>query len=240
MAIEMIDNESPIAFVVLQITGDARQWKVLRCPYCGEVHLHGAGGRDDDPHEFLGGRFAHCGDDFVNSAVGEYRLVEWDGSDLPSKAEIRSAHQATVGRMAIGRDVRAIVWARTNGHCWYCGTKTNPFVDFAVDHVVPVATGGKNDPENLVPCCRTCNSRKQARDVEELRRFMPSGMFWFEYSLSGKAFRVGERVRHKQFGSGVVTAREAFEGEAVSMVRFESGSMARRIVNSYLEPDDPR
>lgn len=33
-----------------------------------------------------------------------------------------------------------------------------------LDHVWPVARGGRSEPSNLVPCCTTCNSRKRDRD----------------------------------------------------------------------------
>lgn len=235
MAIDLIDQDAPIAYVRLQVVGKARQWKVLRCPFCGEVHRHGAGDQDDDPRAFLGGRLSHCWDESV--LAGEYRLVEWSGQDLPSKAEIRAANRKRTRRQPIERDVRAAVWARTNGHCWYCGSKTNPFDDFAIDHVIPVSAGGSNEHSNLVPSCRTCNSRKQARPVEELRRFMSGGAFWFEYGLDGEKFRVGERVKHKVFGIGIVAAQDAAEGQAASIVRFEHGHVSRRIVNTHLIPD---
>jgi 5-methylcytosine-specific restriction endonuclease McrA len=30
-----------------------------------------------------------------------------------------------------------------------------------MDHLVPVARGGKSTPGNVVPACRECNSRKK-------------------------------------------------------------------------------
>ena len=36
-----------------------RRW-VVRCPYCGRTHTHGAGEAGQDPMGFLGGRIAHC------------------------------------------------------------------------------------------------------------------------------------------------------------------------------------
>jgi 5-methylcytosine-specific restriction protein A len=85
-------------------------------------------------------------------------------------------------------DTRAIVWAKTDGHCWYCGSRTNPFDDFCIDHVRSVATGGSDDLDNLVPCCRRCNSDKRAMAVETFRleRALFAGMdadqyrFYFE------------------------------------------------------------
>lgn len=66
-------------------------------------------------------------------------------------------------RLAFAAQTRATVWDTTGGKCWYCGIQTNPFRDFTIDHVVPVSKGGSDDLANLVPCCRSCNSRKGNR-----------------------------------------------------------------------------
>ena len=36
-----------------------------------------------------------------------------------------------------------------------------------VDHIVPVAKGGTDDPENLVAACRKCNFSKQDKMPDE-------------------------------------------------------------------------
>jgi len=83
-------------------------------------------------------------------------------------------------RQAISSDLRADVWDKSRGTCWYCGVELHPFRNYHVDHFIPVADGGGNEITNLVPCCQPCNSRKQARPAEYLRRFIGSGVFWFE------------------------------------------------------------
>ncbi len=42
--------------------------------------------------------------------------------------------------------------------CAYCGTAGVPLER---DHVVPLALGGGHDISNILPACRTCNSRKR-------------------------------------------------------------------------------
>lgn len=51
------------------------------------------------------------------------------------------------------------------GPCVYCGT----WQATHVDHVVPVARGGTDDPSNLVSACWSCNSSKGDSDVSEWR-----------------------------------------------------------------------
>lgn len=46
------------------------------------------------------------------------------------------------------------------GRCAYC-----PAVAETWDHIVPVSKGGRTEPGNMLPACRSCNSRKGNRDV---------------------------------------------------------------------------
>jgi len=51
------------------------------------------------------------------------------------------------------------VLRRDNHTCRYCGAAA-PDVKLTVDHVVPVALGGSDEPSNLVTACGPCNSGK--------------------------------------------------------------------------------
>ena len=44
--------------------------------------------------------------------------------------------------------------------CAYCGKEFNLFDRPERDHVVPISKGGNNIKENIVPSCRSCNSKK--------------------------------------------------------------------------------
>ena len=43
--------------------------------------------------------------------------------------------------------------------CAYCGSKPKKLTQ---DHVVPLSKGGGTTPDNIVPACTSCNSRKHA------------------------------------------------------------------------------
>jgi 5-methylcytosine-specific restriction enzyme A len=47
----------------------------------------------------------------------------------------------------------------SEGICHYCGRKFEP-KDLTMDHIVPVARGGKSTKGNIVPCCFECNQTK--------------------------------------------------------------------------------
>lgn len=44
--------------------------------------------------------------------------------------------------------------------CVYCGIGFTSVEEVTIDHVFPLAKGGTHVPENLVGCCRSCNSSK--------------------------------------------------------------------------------
>ena len=61
------------------------------------------------------------------------------------------------------RTLRQSQWwknKRANNRCYYC-QKNFPAKTLTMDHVVPLARGGKSIKSNLVPCCKECNNRKK-------------------------------------------------------------------------------
>lgn len=61
------------------------------------------------------------------------------------------------------RELRKSQWWKNKlaeGICHYCGQKFAPD-DLTMDHVVPVARGGKSTKGNIVVCCKNCNNEKK-------------------------------------------------------------------------------
>ena len=46
------------------------------------------------------------------------------------------------------------------GLCHYCGNKT-AHKNLTMDHLVPLARGGRSTKNNLVPSCKDCNNKKK-------------------------------------------------------------------------------
>lgn len=61
--------------------------------------------------------------------------------------------------MSVSRRLRFEILKRDGYACRYCGA-TAPDVVLHVDHVVPVALGGGDEPNNLVTACADCNAGK--------------------------------------------------------------------------------
>jgi 5-methylcytosine-specific restriction endonuclease McrA len=61
------------------------------------------------------------------------------------------------------RQLRATQWWKrrcAKGRCHYCGRSTPP-AELTMDHIVPVARGGRSVKGNLVPTCKSCNTKKK-------------------------------------------------------------------------------
>ncbi len=62
------------------------------------------------------------------------------------------------------RELRRTDWWRAQlqkGVCHYCG-QTVGAANLTMDHVIPVARGGRSVKSNCVPCCKACNNEKRA------------------------------------------------------------------------------
>jgi hypothetical protein len=53
--------------------------------------------------------------------------------------------------------------------CGYCGTGN---VRITKDHATPLARGGRDDIENIIPACLPCNRRKQVKTAEEFMKLL--------------------------------------------------------------------
>jgi 5-methylcytosine-specific restriction endonuclease McrA len=77
---------------------------------------------------------------------------------IPEEEEIRR-------EKAKARQLRASQWWKrkcARGVCHWCGKTVAPG-DLTMDHVLPLARGGKTTKNNVVPCCKECNTRKKSR-----------------------------------------------------------------------------
>ncbi len=68
-------------------------------------------------------------------------------------------------RVPIPAGLRFAVLRRDGFRCAYCGRGEGDGVRLHIDHLVPVARGGKNEIENLVTACQDCNLGKSAQDL---------------------------------------------------------------------------
>ena len=99
-----------------------------------------------------------------------------------------------------------IVFIRDGYTCQYCGTNAK---ELTIDHVVPKRLGGGATWENLVCCCRRCNTKKG----DKLARLSPArGRFSINYTIdfrhpliSDQSYRVD--LTEKSFQKDIARAR---------------------------------
>lgn len=71
---------------------------------------------------------------------------------------------------AKARELRASQWWRQEvgkGICYYCQNKFKP-EELTMDHVIPIARGGKSNKKNCVACCKDCNTKKGHKTTAEM------------------------------------------------------------------------
>ena len=66
-------------------------------------------------------------------------------------------------RKEISTSTRKRIFERDAYRCRYCGSHMN----LTIDHVLPISQNGPGSDDNLVTCCKTCNSRKHGRTPEQ-------------------------------------------------------------------------
>ncbi|MBF0100863.1 MAG: HNH endonuclease [Desulfobacterales bacterium] len=66
-------------------------------------------------------------------------------------------------------------WKRqlAKGICHYCN-QSFPSQLLTMDHIVPLARGGKSTKGNVVPCCKNCNNQKKQKLLMEWDQYRNS------------------------------------------------------------------
>lgn len=82
---------------------------------------------------------------------------------LPAPSVMRLSRYVRVPYRRAVPMTRAGVLRRDGRRCAYCTRRAD-----TIDHVIPRSRGGRHTWENCVAACRTCNSRKADRLIDEL------------------------------------------------------------------------
>jgi 5-methylcytosine-specific restriction enzyme A len=72
-------------------------------------------------------------------------------------------------RISLPPEVRKYVFQRDNYQCQSCGKKASE-TELSIDHIIPLAQGGKNDISNLQTLCQHCNQHKSDKTDNRFRR----------------------------------------------------------------------
>lgn len=72
-------------------------------------------------------------------------------------------------RGRIRRVVKDNILRRDDYTCRFCGQRFEAR-ELTIDHLIPIARGGLDEPTNYVTCCESCNQRKADMPLEEFAR----------------------------------------------------------------------
>lgn len=78
-----------------------------------------------------------------------------------------------------GKEIRKYIYDKADGRCELCGRKIL-LPEMTIDHVVPLAMGGRDEIENMQCVCRMCNQLKDNLLPEEYADWIKGS---FEYQM---------------------------------------------------------
>jgi 5-methylcytosine-specific restriction endonuclease McrA len=95
---------------------------------------------------------------------GNPHLVTAEGQTMstPSVVKLRQHVRRPLPELKLSR---RSIFARDNYTCQYCGATGK---DLTIDHVIPKRMGGPMSWENLVTCCRRCNTKKGDKLMDKI------------------------------------------------------------------------
>jgi 5-methylcytosine-specific restriction enzyme A len=88
--------------------------------------------------------------------LDDYWIPASDEHQRKEKAKARELKSGSWWKQQVGR-----------GICYHCEARFNPS-DLTLDHLIPIARGGKSSKTNCVPCCKNCNTKKGAKTRAEM------------------------------------------------------------------------
>ena len=96
---------------------------------------------------------------------GQASEARYLASPVGRQTAVRKAQRYRARKRAVLSEPYSVadVYAKTGGLCYYDDTH----IATTIDHVVPISRGGQDTFENVVPACKSCNSRKADKMPEE-------------------------------------------------------------------------
>ena len=77
----------------------------------------------------------------------------------------------TLRRSTFSTSFRLNLFLKRKGKCAACSQKIEAGKAWDIDHILPLALGGTNEPDNLQILCRSCHKTKTARfDVPRIAK----------------------------------------------------------------------
>lgn len=131
-----LDDDAMFQFIATRSQTRYRQQNYVRSPYHVEIEV---------------GRFT-CNISYLEQ---RYRELEKIGFECTL-----SEYHAKNQRKLMTKTLREEIALRDNYTCQICGKYMPDGVGLHIDHIIPIAKGGKTVPSNLQVLCSKCNGKK--------------------------------------------------------------------------------
>lgn len=117
------------------------------------------------------------------------KLYNWKGGEATFRERTRAYQNNRRARFLGGGKLDPLflnnLWIAHRGLCFYC---EQPLTDYkCLEHLTPLSRGGTNQLFNLVYSCKSCNSKKRQKTLEDFA--IATGRIWlvdkWEYIFTG-------------------------------------------------------
>lgn len=143
--------------------------------------------------------------------------------------------------MAVSKRLRYEILRRDNHQCRYCGSAA-PDVKLTVDHVVPTALGGSDEPSNLVTACADCNAGKSASspDAAIVADVASDALRWARAMVRAAEVQLAERDDECEYLDTFAAQWHAWEAGGKPFIELDAEHFAtlRNLRRAGLSTDD--
>lgn len=157
--------------------------------YVVDTHLKPTGG---DKHVYV--RIHKRG---LKSLEEAQRVIETRALETPTVSQM-TAHERYKRRAKLSRQIPYIK-AVFGYRCAHCGALPEPS-DLEIHHIIPLAEGGADIIENVIPLCHECHRKAHAGEID-----------WFDLFLKSKT----EVMLYAEWALQCVATEYSFQGRPV-------------------------
>lgn len=144
------------------------------CKVCSKAKTYAYRQKNPDAHKNIVAKYRAKNPEAARASVRnwhqknpEYEQARYKRrrQDPQQVEKMRASGQRRKARHRVASEIvdtltlEQTLWLRSQC-CSYCMGKAGE-----LDHVVPLASGGDNSIDNIVPCCRKCNASKGAKSL---------------------------------------------------------------------------
>jgi len=88
----------------------------------------------------------------------------------------------------VNKKLKLEIYKKTWGNCAYCGKFYFLFNRWVIEHIEPKSKGGKDDLDNLILSCPSCNTKKNNRNPVEFKQYISEMAMDYFYTMMNNKY----------------------------------------------------